>query len=175
MSVEAILSGTPVWVWVLLAFLVSRGLKALKGGTAPLSKLAIVPVVFTGWGIMHLIHEPSANWHTALAWIIGAALGLAVGVALAQSGGMTVDREAGTVTLPGSAVPLVLILLTFASKFWLGVELATTHAGADSMFVLLDGLVSGVTAGIFAGRFLVYWLGFRQAGVPASAMLGDRS
>jgi len=173
MPVETIVSHTPVWVWILLAFLVSRGLKALKGGTAPLSKLAIVPAVFAAWGLLHLFREPSAGWITALAWLVGAAAGLGIGTVLARTSGMSVDRLQKTVTLPGSVVPLVLILVTFASKFGLGVELATTHAGLDSMYVILDGLVSGLVAGIFAGRFLIYWLGFRP--VPAPAMLGERS
>ncbi|CDY74898.1 hypothetical protein BGLT_03839 [Caballeronia glathei] len=173
MSVNEIVSGTPVWVWALLAFLVSRGLKALNGGTAPLAKLAIVPAVFAAWGIVHLSHEPAAGWGAACAWIAGAAGGLAIGVALARSSAMTIDREQRTVTLPGSAAPLILILLTFASKFWLGVELATatataTSADAVSTYVLLDGLVSGIVAGIFAGRFLTYWLAFRP--VPAAAI-----
>jgi hypothetical protein len=72
MSFDTILSGTPVWVWALLAFLVSRGMKALKGGTVPLSKLAIVPAVFAGWGILHLLREPGAHWHAGLGWIAGA-------------------------------------------------------------------------------------------------------
>ena len=163
MPVQTIVSHTPAWVWILLAFLVSRGFKALKGGTVPLSKLAIVPAVFAAWGLVHLFKEPAAGWVTGLAWLVGAAAGLGIGTLLARTSGMSVDRVQKTVTLPGSAVPLLLILVTFASKFWLGVELATTHAGVDSMYAILDGLVSGVVAGIFAGRFLIYWLGFRPA------------
>lgn len=173
MSVETIMSRTPVWVWILLAYLVSRGLKALKGGMAPLSRLAIVPAVFTVWGLLHLFKEPSAGWVTGLAWLVGAAAGLGIGIVLARNSGMTVDRLQKTVTLPGSVVPLGLILLSFASKFWLSFELATTHPGLDSMYIILDGLVSGLVAGIFAGRFLIYCLAFRPT--TASTMFGGRS
>ena len=167
MSLQTILSHTPAWVWIVLAFLISRGFKALKGGTVPLSKLAIVPAVFAVWGLMHLFKEPSAGWVTGLAWLVGAAAGLGMGTLLARTSGMTVDRVQKTVTLPGSVVPLLLILVTFASKFWLSVELATTHAGVDSIYTILDGLVSGLVAGIFAGRFLIYWLGFRPVSTQA--------
>ncbi len=85
---------------------------------------------------------------------------------LAQRSGMSVDRVARTVTLPGSVVPLVLILVTFAMKFWLGFELATTHVSVDSGYVVLSALVSGVTAGIFTGRFAMYWLALQ----PSSEM-----
>lgn len=170
MSIEAILRGTPIWVWFLLAYLLSRGFKAMQGGTAPLGKLAIVPAVFTAWGLLHLVKEPAAGWNTGLAWVVGAALGIGIGVLLARRSGLTVDRVQKTVTLPGSIVPLALILLTFASKFWLGVELAITHAGTDALYVVLDGLVSGLVAGIFAGRFLVYCLAFRPASAAAESM-----
>ncbi|WP_244817109.1 DUF6622 family protein [Caballeronia sp. Lep1P3] len=170
MSLQAILAGTPVWVWVLLAVLVSRGLKAMKGGTAPLSKLAVVPAVFAAWGVLHIVTGPAAGWETAAMWLVGGLAGAGVGVALAKRSGLTVDRAQRTVTVPGSIVPMLLILATFASKFWIGFELATGGAaGVDSMFVVLNGLVSGVVAGIFAGRFLVYWLALRPA--PA-AMFG---
>ncbi|MDP9152624.1 DUF6622 family protein [Caballeronia sordidicola] len=172
MSIEAILHGTPVWVWILLAYLLSRGFKAMKGGTAPLTKLAIVPVIFTGWGLLNLFKEPAAGWNTGLAWVLGAVFGIGIGVVLARRSGMTVDRALKTVTLPGSVVPLVLMLLTFVSKFWLGVELAVMHAGPDSMYVVLGGLVSGLVAGIFAGRFLMYCLAFRPV---SAATMGERA
>ncbi|MDR5739665.1 MULTISPECIES: DUF6622 family protein [unclassified Caballeronia] len=168
MSFAAIVSGTPVWVWILLAVLVSRGLKAMKGGTAPLSKLAIVPALFAGWGLLHVLTGPAAGAETALMWFVGGLLGTGAGVVQARASGLSVDRVRRTVTLTGSVVPLALILVTFASKFWIGVELATSASvGVDSMFVVLNGLVSGVVAGIFAGRFLIYWLALRPAAAPA--------
>jgi len=170
MFIETILQGTPVWVWFLLAYLLSRGFKAMQGGTAPLGKLAIVPAVFAAWGLLHLMKEPAAGWNTGLGWIVGAVAGIGIGVLLARRSGLTVDRVKKAVTLPGSIVPLALMLLTFASKFWLGVELAMTHAGTDSLYVVLDGLVSGLVAGIFAGRFLVYCLAFRPASASASTL-----
>ncbi len=100
-------------------------------------------------------------------WAVGAALGLGFGAWLARRSGLSVDRVARTVTLLSSAVPLVLIVVTFVAKFWLGVELATTHAGVDSGLIVLSTLVSGVTAGIFAGRFLIYWLALRP-GAPVA-------
>jgi len=168
MSFQDILLGAPTWVWVVLAVLVSRGMKALKGGTASLSKLGIVPAVFAAWGLLRLLSDSVTGRDTALMWVAGGALGVGIGVAVAKRSGMTVDRVRRTVTLPGSAVPLMLILLIFATRFWIGFELATTaQIGVDSTFVELDGLMAGVVAGIFAGRFLIYWLALRPLPVPA--------
>jgi hypothetical protein len=158
MSPAAIIHGTPIWVWVLLVVLLSRGFKALRSGTAPLSKLAIVPLVFAGWGIVHLISDPLVGWSAAIAWMAGALAGITGGVFIASRSRFIVDPIANTVMLPGSALPLVLIIATFAAKFWLGVEFATvTDTSSLGMVVLIDAVVSGAVAGVFGGRFFTYW------------------
>ncbi|SAL41165.1 hypothetical protein AWB71_02077 [Caballeronia peredens] len=174
MSPVAIIQGTPTWVWVLLAFLAYRGIKALQGGTAPLSKLAIVPLIFAGLGIAHMIHEPLAGWTAALAWIIGVGVGIAGGIFTASRTRFIVDPVARSVMLPGSYVPLLLIAITFITKFWLGFEMATvTNLAALMDYVLIDAAVSGVVAGMFAGRFITYWRAMNEcSGISALSGTG---
>jgi hypothetical protein len=158
MSLAAIVHGTPIWVWVLLVVLLSRGFKALNSGTSPLSKLAIVPVIFAVWGIAQLVSDPLAGWSAAIAWTIGALAGIAGGVFIASRTRFIVDPVANTVMLPGSMVPLTLIVAIFATKFWLGVEMATvTDPASLGLYVLLGAAVSGIVAGVFGGRFITYW------------------
>ncbi|MFM0336314.1 DUF6622 family protein [Paraburkholderia fungorum] len=158
MSPAAIIHGTPTWVWVLLVVLLSRGFKALRSGTASLSKLAIVPLIFAGWGIAHLLSDPLAGWSAAIAWTTGALVGMMGGVFIASRSRFMVDPIANTVMLPGSVLPLLLIIATFVTKFWLGVEFATvTDASSLGTVVLIDAVVSGAVAGVFAGRFFTYW------------------
>lgn len=158
MSPAAIIQGTPIWVWVLLVVLLSRGFKALKSSTAPLSKFAIVPLIFAGWGIVHLLSDPLVGPSAVIAWMAAALVGIAGGVFIATRSRFIVDPATNTVMQPGSALPLVLMLATFATKFWLGFEFATvTDVSTLAMVVLIDAAVSGVVAGIFAGRFFTYW------------------
>lgn len=158
MTLQMIVHGTPVWVWLLLAYLVSRGVKAMKGGTTPLSKLAIIPLIFAGFGLVHLAHNPHASLFAVSAWIVGIFAGIAAGVFNATRTRFSVDMVARTVTLPGSVVPLLLILAIFAAKFWLGFEMATVMDKALlGTYASIGALVSGVVAGMFAGRFITYW------------------
>jgi hypothetical protein len=158
MSLAAILHGTPIWVWVLLAFLLSRGFKAMNSGAAPLPRLAIVPLVFAVWGIAHLVTDPLTGWADAIVWVVAALAGVAAGVFIASRTRFIVDPVANTVMLPGSMLPLALIVITFAAKFWLGVELATaTSLASLGTYMLISAAVSGAVAGMFAGRFLTYW------------------
>lgn len=50
-------SQTPTWVWLLLAFLITRGIAAMKPGETSLQKLAVVPVLFTVWGAWSISHR----------------------------------------------------------------------------------------------------------------------
>ncbi|SAK56082.1 hypothetical protein AWB77_01683 [Caballeronia fortuita] len=158
MTPIAIIQGTPTWVWVLLAFLLFRGFKAMQASTAPLSKLAIIPVIFAGMGISHLMSSPLAGWTDIAVWIVMLGAGIVGGVFIASRSRFIVDPVARTVMLPGSLLPMALIAATFIAKFWLGFELATaTNLAALSTYTMIDAAVSGIVAGIFAGRFFTYW------------------
>ena len=59
---QHLISNTPVWVWALLVFLVSRGIAAMRPGETSLTKLAIVPALFTAWGAWSLGHRFGSSW-----------------------------------------------------------------------------------------------------------------
>jgi hypothetical protein len=158
MSPAAIIHGTPIWVWVLLVVLLLRGFKALHSGTAPLSRLAIVPLIFAGGGIAHLVSNPLAGWPDVIVWMTALLGGIAGGVFIASRSRFIVDPIARTVMLPGSPLPLLLMIAIFTTKFWLGFEMATV-ADVSSLgnYVLIGAAVSGIVAGMFTGRFITYW------------------
>lgn len=45
-----ILIHTPVWVWMLLAFLLWQGIQAMRPRRTPIWRALIVPVAFIAWG-----------------------------------------------------------------------------------------------------------------------------
>jgi hypothetical protein len=90
--------------------------------------------------------------------MLALAAGVIAGVFNASRSRFIVDPIARTVMLPGSIVPLLLIATTFIAKFWLGFEMATaTNLSALATYGVIDAAVSGVVAGMFAGRFFTYW------------------
>jgi hypothetical protein len=88
----------------------------------------------------------------------GLLVGIVGGVFVANRSRFIVDPVARTVMLPGSVLPLLLIVAMFVTRFWLGFEMATvTDASSLGMVVLIDAAVSGLVAGLFGGRFFIYW------------------
>lgn len=49
-----ILIHTPVWVWMLLAFLLWQGIQAMRPRRTPIWRALIVPVVFIVWGVSRI-------------------------------------------------------------------------------------------------------------------------
>jgi hypothetical protein len=74
--------------------------------------------------------------------------------------------------MPGSVVPLLLILGIFMTKWLVGVQLAIVpRLAADVGFALPVAALYGVFTGLFAGRAARLWrLALRPvAGMPARA------
>src|SRR5260370_3911673 len=68
-----ILSGSPWWVYGLLALLIWLGLQAARPRTVSLSRVLISPALFIGWGIVHLMLR--SNFSHALLLLVTAASG----------------------------------------------------------------------------------------------------
>ncbi|MEJ2625771.1 MAG: hypothetical protein P8Z80_14890 [Pseudolabrys sp.] len=162
MPVAAILSGTPVWVWALFAFLLFRGIAALRAREMTPARMLVLPVIFLVWALAGMFFELVA-WPAALAaFVVALAIGLAGGWAnAARLPVATRDPVTGLVCRPGSATTLVLVLVGFVAKYVLSVALAMhANLGAQTGFAALFGGVSGLIDGAFWGGAA---LQFRQA------------
>jgi hypothetical protein len=68
-----ILAHTPIWVVILLAYLIWQGMQALRPRTQAVWRMLIVPLVFFGMGLSRLVlardhaSEPLLAWFAALA------------------------------------------------------------------------------------------------------------
>ena len=168
MHVSAIVTGTPVWVWLLLGYVLLRGLRALSPRETDPGRMLLLPAIFLVWGLDGIFTR-YADWSVALAAFVIALLGGgALGWAVARRREPARrDPATGRIWRPGTAVTLVLVLVGFVGKYALGVSLALHPAlAAAAGFALLSGALSGVVAGVFWGTTAVQ---FRQAYSPAPA------
>jgi hypothetical protein len=167
MFVYQILVHTPIWVWLLLAFLVSRGVAALKPRDVTPTRMLILPLVFLVWGLTGLIDSRGLGVDFAL-FVVAFAAGGAGGVALAALGPHPrLNSETGGMAMPGSAIPLTLILVSFAFKY-VGTVALAIDSDVSQRAVLVSAMtaVGGIFAGLFWGRTLTL---FRRALAAAGA------
>jgi hypothetical protein len=156
--IGSILAQTPTWVWFLLAGLLWLGLGMLKGRTMGATRVGVMPVVMTGlslWGAMSAFSHAPIYGSVMLAWVASAVLLAAAVGMLPAPRGASYSAQARTFTVPGSWVPLALILGIFLVKYMVGVEVAMQPSLAhDSSYSLTYGAIYGAFSGIFTGRSL---------------------
>ncbi len=159
MLVFAILSHSPTWVWILLAFLVYRGVMAMQPRDVSPSRSLIIPVIFFVWGGAGLL-AAADSLALNVALFLGALLiGLAIGRALASlSPAPRLSHATGLLAMPGSPVTLALVCAAFAAKYVGSVALALTpdvvaHAELSSLMAAVGGLFAGVFWGRTLGQF----------------------
>jgi hypothetical protein len=166
----SILSHTPVWVWFLLAYLLLRGISALKPREMPWSRALIMPTIFFVWALYGICTELT-DWAAALAaFVIALAIGSAGGwIHAGRFPAARFEPATGLLWRPGSATTLVLVLLGFFSKYALSVELAMHPSlGADAGFAMLFGGASGLVDGAFWGTMAKqFWQAFGRRDVVA--------
>lgn len=149
----AIVQHTPVWVWGLLTALIALGLWQTRDREISLARITILPLVLIGLSLSGVL---SAFGHFPVAvggWGTGVAAALVFGRDLVAVRGAAWSQSTAKLHVPGSWLPLVLIVGLFAVKYVAGVSLAM-HAGlaADPVFAGLISLAFGGFSGLFLAR-----------------------
>ncbi len=151
---QQLVSNTPVWVWALLVFLITRGVAAMKPGETSLTKLAIVPALFTAWGLWSISHRFGSSWEAWGEWLVGIGAGMGLGWVLLRRATLTRNASTGKLWRSADYSLLPLLLVTFAVKYGFESTLAVSPAlSADGSFRAAYLLLSGGFTGIFIGKY----------------------
>lgn len=148
---------TPIWAYVLLVYLVSRGIKGLRPADVSLQMLALIPVMLTVWGGYELVRLYGLAADAVAIWVVGLVIGIAIGFLILRNAAITVDPATGVIHRPRDLTLLPLILLVFVVKY----AFAATGKISPELLMLplfrtADLGLSGIFTGIFIGKFAVY-------------------
>lgn len=152
---QHIFSHTPLYVWAILGFLVYRGVLASRAREVTLRKLCIIPLVMLVLSLSSVHGSFGFDGMAPFAWVTGALAGAALAWSLTDARKLTACPARGSVQLPGSWLPLILMMSIFCMKYAVAVTLsivpAYAHAGS---FVVPVCLAYGCFSGIFLGGLL---------------------
>ncbi len=163
-----ILTQTPPWVFILFVALLWLGVQQMAPRTMPLRRATLVPLAMAGLSLFGVIAAFKETPLALLAWLLGGVVVAAMAwwgpkalsahlPALTQRGAR-LDLEGRRFHLPGSAMPLVLFMGIFWTKFAVGVSLATQPALHHNLvFALGASLLYGVFSGFFITRAFALW------------------
>jgi hypothetical protein len=166
----AIVQHTPAWVWGLLIVLLALGLSQTRDREIGLARVTVLPLAMVAlslYGVLGAFGEAPV----ALAgWALGLAAALAVGSRRVAVRGARWSAERALLHVPGSWLPLTLIVGLFAIKYIAGISLAMQPALAGNAgFAGACSLAYGSFSGLFLARGLsLRKLAGRSGGLQAA-------
>ena len=165
----SILQHTPVWVWALLSALVALGLVQTQTRQMTLGRAALLPVAMVTLSVAGVASRFGVHALPLLAWAGGAAVAIASAHSLRVWRGIGWSASASRFQVPGSWLPLALILLLFAVKYSIAVSLVMhPELQNDAVFPCAASLACGFFSGLFLARALTLWSAIR---LPATLQL----
>jgi hypothetical protein len=148
-------SQIPLWPFAILALLVALGIWQHRAREVTSAAPATVAVAFLAFSIYGVVSSFGVTPYPLVAWVFGFALSLTLGWKVVAPRGLQPTANPNRVLLPGSWLPLVLMLCIFSAKFVVGfVEGAHLAVGRSAWFAPAIGLALGALSGGFAVRAL---------------------
>jgi hypothetical protein len=155
MDILTIFKHTPLWVWALLAALLALGLSQLRQRRVAPLRLLILPAVLLGLGLWSMSGAFVKLPLVALAWLLALAAGGALGWQLPRPAAARWLADERRLLLPGSVLPLIVILTIFSLRYGSSVALALhPEWRADAAVQLPLALLFGAISGLLLGRTL---------------------
>jgi len=154
----SILQHTPIWLFALFGLLVALGLRQTAPSRIHVARLVALPVAMSFLSLYGLLQSFAFQWLPIAAW----AVVFASVIAIARSRGPRTDVqysiESRSFSVPGSWLPLALMMTIFLIKYATSVLLAIDPSIARSIAPVASiGAVCGLSSGCFAARALGIW------------------
>ncbi len=161
-----ILIHTPVWVWFLLTALLALGLWQTRQRQVRRGQLLALPLALLGLGLWSMAPGFLAQPLLALVWLSALLGAVQLGKRLPKPAAARWLADEQRLLLPGSWLPMAIIVSVFSLRYATGVLLALNPEWRALATVQLPlALAFGSLSGIFLGRAL----GLRGLTQPAAA------
>lgn len=168
-----ILLHVPAWVYAIFVLLAAYGAWQLRERTLTLARVLGVAGGMVGLGAFGVLAGFGTAAGSLAAAVASALAAVAVVTRLPLPEGTRFDAASGRFTVPGSVVPLLLMMGIFLTKFAVGVALALhSQLRSDATFALVIPAVYGAFSGTFLARALRLAALARRERAPLAAQLG---
>lgn len=150
-----ILTHTPIWVWLMLVALCALGWKQTRTRQLSLKRILTLPLVMLVLTISSLSNSSGAHGAVLTIWFLSMMCTAFFIRSLHLPAGHAYDVQGRLFTVPGSLIPLLMILGIFVTKYVAAVMIAMQADMAHhSWFTPSCAALFGVMNGGFFGRTL---------------------
>ena len=153
-----ILKRTPSWVFALFFVLVAAGYFQSKDMAMGRGKVSILPVAMIALSFYGVLSAFGVSFVGVISWVVGVGVAVWLGAKLATPRGVSFSTETQLFSVPGSWLPLTLMMAIFFIKYAVGVILARQLPIASKpVFIGFISLCYGFLSGVFFARAVVIW------------------
>lgn len=158
-----IIQNTPIWVFVLFFVLLGLGVIQIRDRTVGKVGVTILPCVLVCLSFYGVISAFGPIYGGMLSWSIGLVVAIWIGYKLALPKGVAYLKESGSFSVPGSWIPLALMMAIFFTKYVVGVLIAMQVAVIREIeFIVVVSCLYGCFSGLFFSRLLVIRKSIKQ-------------
>ena len=159
------LQNAPLWVWPLLALLLGLGVMQMRGRTYSRARLLLLPATMIALSAASTLGSFGPRPGAIGVWAVTALALVAANETLIKwPRGAAVTADGAGYLVPGSIVPLILILGIFCVRFYIGMTGAIDPKRLqDPSFIAAVCAALGVFSGAFLARALRILRGEQQA------------
>lgn len=148
-----ILRHTPVWIFFLFTFLIIVGWIQTKPRNINLSRLLIIPTVMILLSIIGVLASFGMNIMSMAFWLTGVVAAITLHWIFKYPGQVTYNKDTKIFSIPGSWIPLALMMLIFFTKYFIGASIAIhPEIKTISSFIIISCLILGFASGSFFSR-----------------------
>lgn len=151
--IAQILSRTPAWVYALFAVLLAFGLMQTRTRTVRVVPALLLPAGMVALSLAGIQTSFGLAPVPVVTWAVALAAATLVGRTLLRDERVRYEATAKTLHVPGSWMPLAVIMAIFFAKYVYAV-MSALNAAAVSTTAFVVGLAAfyGVLSGYFAAR-----------------------
>jgi hypothetical protein len=163
MMIIDILMHTPIWVWAIFGLLGALGFAQTRDRDVSRLRVTSLPLVFVALSFVGVLRPGAGGGAALAAWGSGFAAILVFARRALAVRGARWSNDAGALHVPGSWVPMGLILGLFSLKYGMGVLAAIRPDIARNLAISLS---AQSVYGLFAGCFWVRSASLRSVAAP---------
>ncbi|PLC41870.1 tat pathway signal sequence [Ralstonia pickettii] len=146
-SITSIVSHTPAWVFVVFAVLIGIGVRQMQSRIVSRRRLIVLPLVVAAYSLYGVLMASHVSALALTMWLVAVLLAFLLTYMSPPAG--AVSETADTVRVPGSWVPMVVIVGLFSARYAYNVMLAmhpeVSHSGGFmALFSALFGFLGGL-------------------------------
>lgn len=148
-------NGFPTWVIFLFFGLIYLGYLQSKTRKVSRIRIVVLPFIMVSLSIYGVFSVPSHAVLALFSWAIGVAGAIALNAKVPHGNGVTLHEGQQHFLVPGSWIPLMLMMTVFVAKGTIGYLVGSHTINPENIdFIGISSLVSGLISGTFLARAL---------------------